>query len=92
MKNLREEQIGISNGKACINQYWEKDIVVNDIAITFHYSKRKEGSPGFNGREDIDKVVGVKGKVKRRIESVWITFLGEKYCIEQMIAKFAVTK
>ena len=48
MKNLREEQIGISNGKACINQYWEKDIVVNDIVITFHYSKRKEGSHGFH--------------------------------------------
>ena len=92
MKNLREEQIGISNGKACINQYWEKDIVVDDIAITFHYSKRKEGSPGFDGREDIDKVVGIKGKVKKRIESVWITYLGEKHCTEVMLNKFTIIK
>jgi hypothetical protein len=41
MNNFREEQIN-STPEYCINQYWEKDVEVNDTKITFHYWRRKE--------------------------------------------------
>lgn len=87
MKNFREEQINTTD-EYCINQYWEKDVVVNDIIITFYYWKRKEGCKGYNGNESIMKVIGIKGNKKKQIRSVWSTNLGEKHCIEQIVCGF----
>ena len=87
MKNFREEQIN-STPEYCINQYWEKEVEVNDVKITFHYWKRKEGCKGFTGNEVISKVVGVKDDKKRMVRSVWVTSLGEKRCIEHILNKF----
>jgi hypothetical protein len=84
MKNFREEQITFN----VINQYWEKDIVVDDIIITFYYWKRKKGCVGYDGNEQIREVVGVKNNKKRRIKSVWSLNLGEEFCIGQIVAKF----
>jgi hypothetical protein len=87
MKNFREEQINTTD-EYCINQYWEKDVIVNDINITFHYWKRKEGCRGYNGDECIMKVIGIKDNKKKQIRSVWSTSLGEEYCTKQMVGKF----
>ena len=88
MINFREEQIN-STTEYCINQYWEKEVEVNGILITIYFWKRKEGCKGYFEGERIEKVIGVKDNVKKRITSVWITNLGENYCTEQMIAKFS---
>jgi len=87
MKNFRENQIN-STKEYCINQYWEKDVEVNGVSITFHYWKRKEGCKGFTGKELINKVVGVKDGKKRMITSTWVTNLGEEHCIKHIINKF----
>jgi hypothetical protein len=87
MKNFREEQIN-STTEPCINQYWEKDVSVDGVNITFHYWKRKEGYKGYTGKESIIKVVGIKDKKKKRITSVWSVNLGEKYCTDLMLSKF----
>jgi hypothetical protein len=85
MKNFREEQVN-SVSEPCINQYWEKEVEIDGIKITFHYWKRKEGYKGYTGKEGILEVVGVKNGKKRRIEH---TSFGEQHCIEKMIKKFA---
>jgi hypothetical protein len=87
MKNFREEQIN-STTEPCINQYWEKDVNVDGIDITFHYWKRKKGYKGYTGKEGILKVVGIKEGKKKRITSVWSVNLGERHCIELMVSKF----
>ena len=91
MKNFREEQVN-STKEHCINQYWEKDVKVDGVNITFHYWRRKEGCKGFTGKDCITKVVGEKKVgdkiVKKRIESIWSVNLGEKYLIETMVSKF----
>jgi hypothetical protein len=84
MKNFREEQVN-SVSEPCINQYWEKEVEVDGIKITFYYWKRKEGYKGYTGKEGILRVVGVKNGKKRRIE---FTPFNEQHCIEQMIGKF----
>lgn len=84
MKNFREEQINVN----VINQYWEKDTIVDDIFITFYYWKRKKGSVGYTGDEQIIEVVGVKNNKKRRVRSVWSLNLGEGFCIGQIVATF----
>lgn len=91
MKNFREQQIN-STDEYCINQYWEKEVEEKGINITFHYWKRKEGCKGFTGEDRILEVVGEKKVgdkiVRKRIKSVWSINLGEKYLVEEMIAKF----
>jgi hypothetical protein len=87
MKNFREEQIN-STTDYCINQYWEKDVKVDDVNITFYYWRRKEGCKGFTGEERIMKVVGVKDGKKRMVRSVWTINLGEGHCIKDIISKF----
>ena len=87
MKNFREEQINSTN-EYCINQYWEKDVEVNDTKITFHYWMRKKGCKGFTGDEMINKVVGIKDGKKRMVNSKWITSLGEDHCIKVILSRF----
>ncbi len=87
MLNFREVQVNSVVGY-CINQYWEKEVEVNDIKITLHYWMRKEGCLGFTGREGILMVTGVKDGKKRRISSIWTTSLGEKHCINSIVSKF----
>jgi hypothetical protein len=87
MKNFREEQIN-SIIEPYINQYWEKDVNVDGIDITFHYWKRKKGCRGYTGEDGIIKVVGIKEGKKKRITSVWSLNLGEEYCTKLMVSKF----
>jgi hypothetical protein len=91
MKNFREQQIN-STDEYCINQYWEKEVQMNGIDITFYYWKRKEGCKGFDGRENILKVEGKKKiedkLVRSSIKSIWSLNLGERYLIETMVSKF----
>ena len=91
MKNFREEQVN-STKEYCINQYWEKDVNVDGVNITFHYWRRKEGCKGFNGKENILKVEGkkkIEDKIIRRsIKSIWTLNLGEEHCIKDIISKF----
>jgi len=87
MKNFREEQLN-STTEYCINQYWEKDMIIDDIIITLYYWRRKEGCKGFNGKEGISKVVGVKGNKRKWVRSIWCLNLGEKYCVDLIRNKF----
>jgi len=88
MKNFREEQIN-STTEHCINQYWEKEVEVGGVLITFYFWKRKKGCKGYFEGERIEKIVGVKDGVKKRITSTWITSLGEDYCTKQIISRFS---
>jgi len=87
MKNFREVQLNSTN-EYCINQYWEKEVEVEGITITFHYWKRKEGCKGYFEGERILKVKGIKDRKKKEIRSVWTLNSGEKHCITYMVSKF----
>jgi hypothetical protein len=88
MINFREEQINSTN-EYCVNQYWEKEIIKNNVKLILYFWRRKQDCPGYWGEEGlIKKVEGIKNNKRKRITSSWILNLGENYCVKQMIAKF----
>ena len=87
MKNFREIQVN-STDEYCMNQYWEKDINVNNINITVYYWKRKEGCKGFDGTENISKVIGFKDDKWRMVKGIWDLNLGEKHCVNLIVSKY----